>query len=134
MAHIGICGDNCDVCPRFQATASGSIKRLEEVKSLWVKAGLRDSSFPVSQMQCHGCSAENKCAYPEIMHCAGSRKIQNCGECSEYICDRLKKAFVKTEKWESEIKEKLSDSDYQLLDRAFGRKREYLDEIHLKNC
>jgi hypothetical protein len=49
---IGICGDNCSLCPRYLATQDGSAGELEKVKELWVKLGLRDPAFPAQGVGC----------------------------------------------------------------------------------
>ena len=94
---VGICGDNCQFCPRYVATQNGSPKELEKVKELWVKLGLRDPAFPAQDMACSGCKPENKCAYPELRACANERAIHNCGLSDGYPCGLINSALERSE-------------------------------------
>jgi hypothetical protein len=130
MPKIGICGDDCDACPRYQATRSGKTGELEKVRELWERIGLRDALFPAEKLACAGCSPANSCAYPDLLKCTHNRAVENCGFCGSYPCDRLTAVFGKSERWKREIAEKATPEEYRQLSTAFCKKKDNLDGIH----
>jgi len=133
MSQIGICGDNCDFCPRSIATKTGNMEELKKVKDLWVRLGLREPSFPVKDLVCYGCKPENKCAYPEIRACAYAKGVSNCGLCDGYPCRLMEEVFVRTEIWKAKIVTNCSSEEYELINKAFCLKKKDLDAIHQQN-
>ena len=127
MNMIGVCGDNCEYCPRYIATQNGSMSELEKVKELWVRLGLRPQVFPVEDMACHGCKPENNCAYTELRACVSSKEHDNCGLCSEYPCDLVNSVFEKSEKLKDRVNEVCTKEEKDLLQKAFFSKKEYFD-------
>lgn len=126
---IGICGDNCNYCPRYVATQNGGPKELEEVKELWVRLGLRDPDFPPQDMACFGCSPENKCAYSEIRVCVYGKGIENCGLCQAYPCELLNAVFEKSEKLRPHSTLVCTTKEMDSLSKAFFSKRQNLDQM-----
>lgn len=127
MTMIGVCGDNCEYCPRYTATKNGSMSELEQVKELWVRLGLRPHDFPVEDMACHGCKPENKCAYTELRACVNAKKVDNCGLCSKYPCELINNAFGKSEKLKDLVNEVCTQEEKDLFQKAFFSKKEYFD-------
>ncbi|HUI92080.1 MAG TPA: DUF3795 domain-containing protein [Chitinivibrionales bacterium] len=130
MATIGVCGDNCDVCPRYHATKSGKIEDLEKIKSLYVRLGMRKESSLAAELACNSCSPEKPCAYPDLLQCANSKRMKNCGFCCEYPCGKINAVFAKTDSWLDAIQGSCTEEEFQMLAKAFGKKKCYLDEIH----
>jgi hypothetical protein len=130
MAKIGACGDNCDFCHRYKATTSGKIEELEKVKELWVRIGLRNYSFPARELSCTGCRPNAYCGSKELLECVRAKGIENCGICSSYPCEAILKAINKSEKWKLEIKSKCNKEEYEMITKAFCRKKENLDKIN----
>ncbi len=133
MNMIGKCGDNCEYCPRYIATKSGSTTELEKVKELWVRLDLRDPDFPVQDMVCYGCRPENKCAYEELCTCIITKKLENCGLCKEYPCKLIKSVFDTSEKLKSQARMVCTNEEMELLNKAFFSKKKYFNHIHHRN-
>jgi hypothetical protein len=133
MNRIGICGDNCEYCPRYIATQSGRIEDLEKVKELWVRLGLRTPDFPGKDMTCHGCKPENKCAYTELRACVSTIMVDNCGLCDEYPCKLINSVFHKSEKLKDRVNNVCTLEEKDTLYKAFFLKREYFDQIYQKH-
>jgi hypothetical protein len=133
VSIIGICGDNCQFCPRYVATQNGSAKELEKVKELWVKLGLRDPAFPAQEMSWHGCKPENKCAYSELRACANERALDNCGLCDEYPCGLINTALERSEELRFHATSVCTPMEMETLKKAFFSKRQNLGQIHLRN-
>ena len=130
MALIGVCGDNCSYCPRYVATKSGGIDKLEKIKELWVRLGLRGPTFPARDLSCFGCRPENNCAYSELRACATGRGIDNCGLCDGYPCNLINASFQKSENLRSHAARVCTPEEMGTLCEAFLSKRQILDQIH----
>ena len=133
MNIIGICGDNCEYCPRYIATQNGRIEDLENVKELWVRLGLRAPDFPVKDMTCHGCKPENKCAYTELRACVSAKGHENCGLCDDYPCTLINSSFDKSEKLKSLANKVCTQEEMDILHKAFFLKKKYFDGIRQKH-
>ncbi len=127
---IGICGDNCQFCPRYVATKDERPEELEKVKELWVRLGLRDPDFSAQHLACNGCKPENECAYSELRACTKERAAANCGLCHGYPCGLINEAFGKSEKLRSRAAPICTPKEMVMLKRAFFSKRQNLDRIH----
>lgn len=115
------------------ATQNGGKNKLEKVKALWVRLGLRDPDFPAEDLACHGCMPENKCAHTELRACVRAKDFENCGLCQEYPCRLISIAFDKSEKLKSHAKRICTKEEVEILHKAFFSKKEYFDRIHRKN-
>ncbi len=127
--RLGACGDRCDVCPRFVATETNDTHLFRKIMRLYVKAGLRKDSDPIESLQCRGCSPKNACAYQAVRDCAWARKKNNCGECSEYPCQKIRDVFQRAEIAQRTFIELCSKDEFALFEEAFFRKKMYLDEV-----
>lgn len=132
MSQIGACGDDCDACPRYKATKSGNIKELEKIKELWVRIGLRDDSIPVRELSCYGCQPHKYCGSRELLDCVVNRGIDNCGYCNSYPCEIVLESFNNSELWKLKIKDKCTEEEFELLDKAFCMKKMNLDKSKIK--
>jgi len=127
---IGICGDDCNFCPRYVATQNGNDAELEKTRKLWVRLGLRDSTFTAQDMACYGCKPENRCAYSELRACANNKLIENCGLCNEYPCELLNTALEASETLQQKIDSVCTPDEMEAIKKAFLSKRSNLDRIH----
>ena len=130
MNKLGICGDNCGLCPRYIATQSGDEEKLKEVAGLWKRLGFREVMVSPEEIACHGCSPDIKCAYPQQRECALAKNLENCGRCDDYPCEMALHAFSFTASSAKSWKHRCSESEYRSLEEAFLRKKEYLDREH----
>jgi hypothetical protein len=130
MAYIAYCGDDCESCPRYMATKSNDVRGLEAAAILWQKAGYHDRLVPPEEMICHGCHSLEQCYYGELCECARGRGIGNCGECTEFPCDRINAVFDKTSSDAVRCKGILSTDEYECLYQAFFSKKDRLETIH----
>ena len=133
MRMIGLCGDNCEYCPRYIATLNGGSIELEKVKELWVRLGLRGHAFPTEDIACYGCFPENKCAYAELRECVNEKDRENCGLCDDYPCEHITTAFDKSEILKSRAAKVCTREEMDMLQKAFFSKKEYFDNIHQKH-
>ena len=132
MVILGYCGDRCDVCPRYIASQNKRIDELKKVAILWKKAGFRNNLDSPNNLVCEGCNKEKECAYDNIKQCCISKNIENCGNCREYPCNLINKAFKKTRDIEIKCSKILNPDDFKSLKIAFFQKKEYLDNENKK--
>jgi hypothetical protein len=127
---IGVCGDDCSLCPRYMATKAESAEELEKVKELWVRLKWRDPDFPSLKLSCHGCKAEARCAYSELRTCAHEKEVDNCGLCHSYPCEMIDGAFDKSEEVQARAALVCTTHEMFMLEKAFFSKKQNLDRIH----
>jgi hypothetical protein len=106
------------------------LAELEKVKDLWVRIELRDHTFPIQDMICHGCKPENRCAYPELYACVKLKGLENCGLCGNYPCELLNRALEKSEQLKNRALDVCKPEELVSLKKAFFSKKEYFDTIH----
>jgi hypothetical protein len=131
MDKIGVCGDNCSLCPRYVVSGKVDLNRLKGVAVLWKKAGFRDKVVSPEKLACFGCSPKNNCAYRGQMDCVMEKKLHTCGECADYPCGVVSEGFEKTASHMERCRKTCRAKDFSTLDKAFFRKKEYLDKIHM---
>ncbi len=127
--RIGICGDVCSECPRYTATLANDQGRLVEFAELWHRLGFRETVVSPESLRCSGCSRDMACANG-VNRCEQLGDGNNCGECDNFPCETIGLVFSKTDELDSICREKCSESEYEMLSRAFLRKRELLTCIH----
>jgi len=126
---LGMCGDDCDFCPRYLATRSGDERELEKIAEIWQRAGWRTGDVQPKDMMCIGCSPQNQCIYG-IVQCATERGVANCGVCAEYGCQKISETFAKTDSFAQTCRALFPAERYDQLRRAFFLKKANLDAIH----
>lgn len=67
-----------------------------------------------------------------MKECCENKKIENCGYCIEYPCNKIEKAFKKTKEYKEKSKKILSNEDYELFKKAFYMKGKNLNKIKLE--
>lgn len=132
MQKLGFCGDDCNVCPRYVATQSGSVEQLKKVASLWFRVGYRDKIVPPEELSCHGCFPRTWCDRMYVRTCAVKKGVKNCGKCESYSCEIVTKAFKQTASFAEKIKQKCSKTEYEQLKKAFFEKKKNLDKVNKK--
>ena len=133
MLQLAFCGDDCNFCPRYIATQSGSEEQLKEVAILWKKAGWQEAIVSPEEMVCYGCSSVSRCVYG-IKECALEKDVENCGRCQDYPCEKVIKVFERTEVYARKCQEICSQEEYERLQRAFFSKKENLDRANRDYC
>jgi len=126
---ISFCGDVCSECPRYIATINNDINALTEFAELWFRLGFRPKVVDPEEIKCYGCNKTMTCSNG-INNCEHLSNINNCGECDHFPCDKINAVFQKTDNTNKTCREKCSESEYEILTRAFLNKRQILSEIN----
>ena len=99
MKSISYCGVNCRNCPVYVATIENSDVKKSEVANDWSR--LYNREFRSEDMTCFGCKSDTRfslCSKCDIEKCNISKKNDNCRECREYPCERIKEFESNLEK------------------------------------
>jgi len=124
---IAYCGDNCTFCPKYSANLIGSRKEKINIAILMKKVGWRYNLEEPKKMKCRGCQDVEECEYG-VKECCIERNIENCGQCIDYPCSKIEKAFEITEINVEKFKNILSKEEYEIFRKAFFLKKEYLEK------
>ena len=89
------CGYRCDLCLAYRPNIAGNQSNQQRLSDGWHKYfGLR---LPASDVCCDGCMAE----HPELIDkscpvrpCVIEKGLDNCSQCGQHVCDRLKERLV----------------------------------------
>jgi hypothetical protein len=128
LNKLAYCGDCCNHCPKYIATLSASTKKLKEAGILMQKVGWRyDLDFP-ENMKCRGCEDVEHCEY-DVKECCIEKNLSNCGECEDYPCPKINRAFEITRINADKFKSILTAEEYEIFRKAFFLKKENLDRV-----
>ena len=93
---ISMCGLACHECPAFIATQADDDAKREEVAAQWSKE--YKAEIKPEDINCDGCVSTSgrllsHCHVCEIRKCATEKKLDNCGYCPDYACEKLDQIF-----------------------------------------
>ncbi len=60
------------------------------------------------------------------------KKIENCGKCPDYPCEKMNMVFQKTEDFRKIFEHACTKEEFALFEKAFFKKKVYLDEAAKK--
>ncbi len=89
------CGYRCDLCLAYKPNVAGNPSNQQKLSDGWHKYfGFR---LPASEICCDGCMAENQKLIDkscQVRPCVIQKRLANCSECGQYVCDKLKERLV----------------------------------------
>ena len=83
--HISLCGDLCNLCPRFMAKSEDE---KQKVAQLWYKVGWRDKVVSTEEISCEGCHSHKSCTYG-LVGCTAENGVSKCSLCSSFPCGKI---------------------------------------------
>jgi hypothetical protein len=92
---VAFCGLVCTDCPAFIATQKNDDEIRKSVVERW---STEDLPLTIEDVNCDGCHMIDKrlikfCHTCEVRACGLKHKVENCGYCDEYPCERLNKLW-----------------------------------------
>ena len=129
MLKIGLCGDDCNYCPKYLATQSNDEARLKEVAAMWRMIGWVNPTDSPGDMTCHGCDIVSICGLG-IKECVLEKGVENCGKCPDYPCEKMLEIFENNKREADICRKNLSAEDFEIFQKAFFSKKERLDNIN----
>ena len=96
---IGFCGIVCTDCQAYIVTQTGDDEARKKIAEGW-----SSEEYPVKpeEISCDGCLPIGKrlfkfCTDCVVRTCGLEKKVENCGHCDEYICEKLSGLWTKLE-------------------------------------
>jgi len=89
------CGYRCDLCLAYRPNVEANPANQQTLSDGWFQYfGFR---IPPEGIICDGCMAGNPQLIDKqcpVRPCVVARGLENCAQCAEYVCDRLKQRLV----------------------------------------
>lgn len=108
------CGYRCDLCLAYRGNVEKADERAKLSNGWFDFYGFR---IEPEKIVCDGCVS---CANPKLIAegcsvraCVVERGLNNCAECDEYVCDKLKTLMVFKKAQEEKLGRKLTDDEYR---------------------
>ena len=120
--RITLCGDNCLVCPRYNAHTADEQRAVAE---LWHKVGWRDHVVTNEEIACSGCSSHKQCTY-QLVSCTEEHRVEKCNRCGEFPCEKINSMLERSATYQRRCREVCSAEEYAALEKAFFDKENNL--------
>ena len=129
------CGYRCDLCLAYRDNIKNNDRR-KELSDGWHKYfGFR---IEPEKIYCDGCTADD-CINPSLLEkdcsirqCVIEKKFNNCSECDDYICDKLKQRIGEYNCFNKYKKEEIPADEFELFIKPYLSK-ERLDKLRKNN-
>jgi hypothetical protein len=121
------CGYRCDLCLAFHENVKNNPDYPEIVSDGWHK--YFDFRIDPKTICCDGCLSTKKedlnlidkdCP---VRPCVIEKGLENCSQCDDYICEKLKQRIVTLESKKKKFGNDVPEEDYQRFIRPYENKR-----------
>ncbi len=124
------CGYRCDLCLAYKPNVAANPANQQKLSDGWhTYFGLE---IPPAEICCDGCMTDN----PQLIDrgcpvrpCVIEKRLDNCAQCDEYVCDKLQQRLVV---YEDIVSGDIPDDDYACFIRPYENKRR-LDTLRAAN-
>jgi hypothetical protein len=118
------CGYRCDLCLAYRPNVEGDGANQQKLSDGWFKYfGFR---LPPEQIVCDGCMAADPKLIDDscpVRPCVMEKGLDNCAQCDQYACERLKERLVVYEDVRKRIDAEIPEDDYLCFIRPYENKR-----------
>jgi hypothetical protein len=108
------CGYRCDLCLAYKPNIEGNPSNQQKLSDGWFKYfGFR---IPPAEILCNGCMADDPMLIDvscPVRPCVMERGLENCSQCEDYICERLKERLVVYEDIRKNFDAEIPEDDYR---------------------
>ncbi|MGB7539698.1 MAG: DUF3795 domain-containing protein [Anaerolineales bacterium] len=108
------CGNRCDLCLAYKPNVESHPELRPALSDGWFRYfGFRT---PPEEIYCEGCMEphprllDTECP---VRPCVLEKKLENCSECDQYVCDRLRQRLVVLEELKKKIGAEIPAEDYR---------------------
>ena len=126
------CGYRCDLCLAYRPNIRANPDDRLKLSDGWFKYfGFR---IPPEQIACDGCLSDNPKLIDSqcpVRPCVIERGRDNCAQCDEYVCDRLKERLVEYEGVRQRVGAEIPQEDRACFIRPYENKVR-LDELRVR--
>jgi hypothetical protein len=107
------CGYRCDLCLAYKPNVEKNPASQQKLSDGWYKYfGFR---LPPEQIICDGCMSSD---HPQLIDqacpvrpCVIEKGLDNCSQCAEYICEKLKERLVDYQEVKNRINAEIPEHD-----------------------
>lgn len=106
------CGMRCEICPASHLHRERA--DLARAAQLW--AELFDVHLAPEQIACGGCRGETSALLDKscpVRPCVMGKGIDDCSQCPDLPCEKLKRRWVSREETEARLGRKIQEDDYR---------------------
>jgi hypothetical protein len=118
------CGYRCDLCLAYKPNVEKDPANQQKLSDGWFKYfGFR---LPASEICCDGCMADNPKLIDQscpVRPCVIARGLDNCAQCEQYVCEKLRERLVIFEEVQRRIGAEIPDDDRICFIQAYENKR-----------
>ena len=130
MAEIlARCGYRCDLCLAYRPNVVANPSNQQVLSDAWFKYfGFR---LRPADILCDGCMTENPRLIDQrcpVRPCVIHRKLDNCAQCEQYVCEKLTERLVVYEEIRHKMGSEIPQEDYINFIRPYENKQR-LDEL-----
>ena len=123
------CGYRCDLCLAYKPNVEKHPENRQKLSGGWHRYfGFR---LPSAEICCDGCMSEDPHLIDQncpVRPCVIERELDNCSQCEEYICDKLKQRLVTYEGVAERVGSEILEDDRECFIRPYENK-ERLDAL-----
>lgn len=123
------CGYRCDLCLAYKPNVEKHPGNRQKLSDGWHKYfGFR---LPPAEICCDGCMSEDPHLIDQscpVRPCVIERGLDNCSQCEEYTCDRLRQRLVTYEGVAERVSAEIPEDDRERFIRPYENK-ERLDAM-----
>jgi hypothetical protein len=117
------CGYRCDLCLAYKPNVETSPSNQQKLSEGWFKYfGFR---LAPEKILCDGCMAENPRLIDQscpVRPCVIERSLENCAQCEEYVCEKLRERIVVYEQAKERVGAEIPEDDYNCFIRPYENK------------
>lgn len=118
------CGYRCDLCLAYRPNVERDPGNQQKLSDGWFQYfGFR---IEPARIICDGCMEDD----PQLIDrtcpvrpCAMDRKLDNCSQCSQYICEKLQERIVTYEDVQHRVAADIPGDDYSAFIQPYENKR-----------
>jgi hypothetical protein len=117
------CGYRCDLCLAYKPNIEQYPANRQKLSAGWFRYfGFR---LPPGEIRCDGCMSDNPKLIDQscpVRPCVIARGLNNCAQCEEYVCAKLKERLVVIEEIRQRIGAEIPDDDYVCFIQPYENK------------
>lgn len=117
------CGYRCDLCLAYRPNVEREPSNRQKLSDGWFKYfGFR---IPPGQIICDGCMADNPDLIDKgcpVRPCVIEKRVDNCAQCDQYICLKLKERLVVLEEVRDRLNLLIPEEDYLCFIQPYENK------------
>lgn len=118
------CGYRCDLCLAYRPNVAANPANQQKLSDGWhTYFGFR---IPPADILCDGCMADDPHLIDRncpVRPCVIERGLDNCAQCGQYVCDKLRERLVVYEEVRQRVGAEIPEEDRACFIRPYENKQ-----------